>query len=553
MAYSTQRATSDGTLSTLALSLEYFDRAEITVFIDGSPIPVGSGWSWVGSTETRISFSPVIPAGGQVLVKRSTDMSAMRHQFSKGAQFIAEVLDEDYSQILRIAQEAKEGTTLSDVYNDVDFHTNRIRNLGDGINPTDGVNMRQVAAITGVDAAQTAADRAATQALYNDFGTRYLGAYSAPPSTGPGGAALIVGALYWDSQGNTLRVWGGAQWFSPTTYNASTLNFTPTPSLVSSNVQDAIVEVFNHTRPSFKNRIINGDFRVAQRGTTGLIPLGGGYTIDRWVGTATGKAIGWGQVLTSSAGEGGMAAIAMAGEAGNTGVQYLQRIESANCRDLAGGNVTVSFVMYQSTGATIQVRPALVYSGGAPDSWGSQVGLTPLDPATSVPSGVWTTVVNRFTLPPEAVTGLGLYPWANQIAFNAAGKDGRLARVQLEAGDIATRFERRPYSLERSLCRYYYAADSYTTNVIVGVGQALTTGKAFVQVPLTGDMFKTPLVSVTGSLARLGGELVGAPQEVGYGPSGVSFSVVPTSAFVAGNSVMLAAVGTCVIARNSEL
>lgn len=105
MAQSTQRVVSDGTLVLLDLSINYLDRSEITVYFDEV---LTTAWAWVGGTAKQITFSHAVPNGVEVLVKRTTDISKLRHEFSKGAAFTAEVLDEGLTQVLHIAQEAYE-------------------------------------------------------------------------------------------------------------------------------------------------------------------------------------------------------------------------------------------------------------------------------------------------------------------------------------------------------------------------------------------------------------------------------------------------------------
>lgn len=204
-----------------------------------------------------------------------------------------------------------------------------------------------------------------------------------------------------------------------------------------------------------KNRIINGDMRIAQRGVSGTIA--GGYTLDRWILASTGTAPSWSQQRTSSSAMMDYAfdSLSWPGAAGNTGVIALQRIESVNCADLAGGKVSISFWVYQSTGQAQTMTPALVYSGGAADSWGSQVGIPALDPAVIVPSGVWTMVTNKFNVPTAAVTGLGVYPWGSAIPFGA-GTAGYLSKVQLEPGDTVTPFDAISRGLQLFNCQRYY-------------------------------------------------------------------------------------------------
>ena len=105
MAYSYQSVVSNGTLTNLLLTIEYGSRSEISVYFNGTPT---SAWSWVGATEKQITFSPAVPNGTTVLVRRATALQAPKHVFSTGAQFKAGAVDDNTSQLLRAAQEAQE-------------------------------------------------------------------------------------------------------------------------------------------------------------------------------------------------------------------------------------------------------------------------------------------------------------------------------------------------------------------------------------------------------------------------------------------------------------
>lgn len=169
MNYSVQRAVSDGSMVLLPISIEYFDRSEITVIFDD-----GAGtydWEWVGTSDTSIAFPTAIPNGVEVLVRRETDMSELRHSFTGGAAFTEQSIDEAFTQVLHIAQEAKEGAVLGEVFQDVDMHGYKLVNVGDGVNPTDGASVGQLLGAvqditeqvdTAVSAASTASTAAST-------------------------------------------------------------------------------------------------------------------------------------------------------------------------------------------------------------------------------------------------------------------------------------------------------------------------------------------------------------------------------------------------------
>lgn len=146
MAYSNQRIVSDGTLKVLMLTIEFFDKSEISVLVNDVPYP----FTW--ATSTSIEFATALPSGATVVVRRNTDISEMRHVFTAGAQFTNKTLDEDYKQILHIAQESVEGSYTRELFNDLDMHAYRVRNMGDAVLPRDAVPLEQVQAIVDANA-----------------------------------------------------------------------------------------------------------------------------------------------------------------------------------------------------------------------------------------------------------------------------------------------------------------------------------------------------------------------------------------------------------------
>lgn len=142
MAFSIQRAVSDGTMTLLPISIEYFDREEISVLFDG--VLNARQWAWVGTTDKTLSFTPAVANTVEVMIVRSTDLAELRHQFSLGAQFTAESLDESLLQILHIAQEAKEGSNLGEIFQNLNFHGFKAINMGNGSDPGDAVNHAQM-------------------------------------------------------------------------------------------------------------------------------------------------------------------------------------------------------------------------------------------------------------------------------------------------------------------------------------------------------------------------------------------------------------------------
>lgn len=101
-------------------------------------------------------------------------------------------------------------------------------------------------------AAQVAADTASTttvfnntSAVYDQFDDRWLGAKAANPTLDNDGNALLVGAAYWNTASNQIRIWTGSAWvvqtFIPTA--ASGVTVAADAGVTSTDVQSAIEEL----------------------------------------------------------------------------------------------------------------------------------------------------------------------------------------------------------------------------------------------------------------------------------------------------------------------
>lgn len=166
MAYSYQTATSDGTLSLLDVTFPYIERSHVRVYFDEVEFPAGSGWNWVGVSEARISFSPAVPAGVVVLLRRATPADRPLHVFAEGAAFNRESLDDDFRQALFIAQESQEANLVGDYFTDINMHGYQIRNIGVATNDSDALTLGQYKAdVDGAYAASQTAIQAANDAV----------------------------------------------------------------------------------------------------------------------------------------------------------------------------------------------------------------------------------------------------------------------------------------------------------------------------------------------------------------------------------------------------
>ena len=277
----------------------------------------------------------------------------------------------------------------------------------------------------------------------------------------------------------------------------------------------------------FRNRIINGDMRIAQRGTsfTGLTNGSSSYTLDQWSFSEIGVLSGVCTITQETNAPNGFVSSLKfetttaannpldAGE----GVRVEHRIEGTNCADLGFGTanaktVTVSFWVRSSLTGTFggalqntgsQRSYPFTYAISAADTWEYKTITIPGDT-----TGTWATDTSigirlRFSLGAGSTYSGTAGEWAGSNYQSATGAVSvintlnatwYITGVQLEVGSVATAFERRPYGTELALCqRYYYkiqapAADCYFQpgfNNSTTVHRGLSTFPVTMRVPPT--------------------------------------------------------------------
>ncbi len=235
-----------------------------------------------------------------------------------------------------------------------------------------------------------------------------------------------------------------------------------------------------------KNLIINGDMRIAQRGTSVTNVVGGNYnTVDRWqwveVSTAT---LDIEQSTDVPSGQGFKYSSKLTVNTADTSIAnsdysyYRQPIEGNNTAHLEFGTanaktITISFWVKSSITGTYSVtlhnntftRAYIdAYTIDSANTWEKKT-ITVVGDTT----GTWTTdntrgLILHFALATgtdrKGVTGWqggALLGTANQVNWlGTTGATFNLTGVQLEVGDTATPFEHRPYDMELARCQRYY-------------------------------------------------------------------------------------------------
>lgn len=249
----------------------------------------------------------------------------------------------------------------------------------------------------------------------------------------------------------------------------------------------------------FRNKIINGNFDVWQRGTSLTVSSGyanGYYLADRGLSAADASTTGSFTLSSQSFTPGQtlvpyeptffyrMATSSLVNGINGFTYLYQQRIEGV--RTFAGQTATISFYANVSANATIAVALTQAFGSGGSGSVivpAQTLALTPgfkkYTLTFTVPSISGKTIGANDYLALEIFAGLrGTTATAYGVAEFQVLANGSydLAQVQLEPGSVATPFEHRPYGVELALAqRYYYRFTPAAADQTLGVGHNTST------------------------------------------------------------------------------
>ena len=265
-----------------------------------------------------------------------------------------------------------------------------------------------------------------------------------------------------------------------------------------------------------RNGIINGDFPVAQRGTS-FTSTGGAnnddtYALDRWYILSDGNdAIDVTQE-TSTVPTNQKYAIALDVETINKKFGIAQIIESANCVGLTGGNATLSFkAKVSSTTKLDNVKAAIVAWSGTADTvtsdiisaWGAE-GTNPTlianatyenTPANLSVTTSYATYSLTANIDTASTKNIIVFIWSD-VTDTTLGDFLYITDVQLETGAVATSFDRRPIGIELALCQRYFL--SSTTTATLNVSGSTANVSYVANFPVTMRAAPT-IVGVTAS------------------------------------------------------
>jgi hypothetical protein len=297
---------------------------------------------------------------------------------------------------------------------------------------------------------------------------------------------------FYDATGSTLNVTGdvtGNVTGNVTgDINAGIITATSIVGVTTAGITTAYIGSVNDGPLSgARNRIINGDMRIAQRGTSAV--TGAGYPVDRWIQGFTTSGDVSAQYETASTPTGFQAAIKFTTTTADATTDATdqwnvqQSIEGFNSADLLFGtanaqDVTVSFwvrssvtgtfcvvLLGSSDGTTLDRSYVSEYTISSVDTWEKKTITVPGDTG-----GTWTTnngrgLVVRFGLTAGTNFQQAAGSWSTGNVIGSSNQTQLLETlnatwyitgVQLEAGTVATPFERRSYGQELALCQRYY-------------------------------------------------------------------------------------------------
>jgi hypothetical protein len=258
-----------------------------------------------------------------------------------------------------------------------------------------------------------------------------------------------------------------------------------TAQLADSSVTAA--KLANPQYTGFRNRLINGDFRVAQRGISFTSTSGANnddtYNLDRWYVLSDGNDAVDITRTTTEVPTNGYSAIALDVETVNKKFGIAQIIEQQNCIGLIGGDVTLTFkAKVSSTTKLENVKAAIVAWSGTADTVTSDIisawGVEGTNP-TLIASAAYentpanlniTTSYATYTVTANVDTAstknIIVFIWSD-VTDTTLGDFLYITDVQLENGTVATPFEARPIGTELALCQRYYEIGGAASFVVV--------------------------------------------------------------------------------------
>lgn len=280
----------------------------------------------------------------------------------------------------------------------------------------------------------------------------------------------ISGGLIGDVQGNINATSGVS-------------TFTVLSGVGTAGISSAYITTLNDgPLAGYRNRIINGDFKIDQRNVGAAQTISAGaaltYTCDRWWAHSTAVTIEGRQLIGigSASPQLGRYVFSKFNQVTPTVVLFAQRIESHNVSDIAGQVATVSAEIAHSASLTdiTGIGWTAFHPQYQPDTFGSiqnptkvpfATGIIPVNSASNrytatFPVSIGATMGIEIVFSATGISTSRASIGATSASGAASGAFGggviSFANIQLERGPVATPFERRSTAHELILCQRYF-------------------------------------------------------------------------------------------------
>jgi len=252
------------------------------------------------------------------------------------------------------------------------------------------------------------------------------------------------------------------------------------------------------------NALINGQFAVAQRGTSFVAGANNDtdYTLDRWKLFSDGNDVVDVTQETTTVPTNRQTAIALDVETANKKFGIAQIIEQKNCVNLIGETVTLSFQAKVSATTNLDnVKAAIIAWDGTADSvtadmisaWGAE-GTDPTlatnftyenTPANLNLTTSYATYSVTASVDTASAKNIIVFIWSD-VTTTSAGEFLYLSDVKLEAGAAATPFQHRSYGEDLARCQRYCFTQAGFTRGDVALGDAdVGTTKLYSAISIT--------------------------------------------------------------------
>lgn len=280
----------------------------------------------------------------------------------------------------------------------------------------------------------------------------------------------------------------------------------------------------------FRNRIINGDMRIDQRNNGGSVNSSGGgtFSVDRFTSFGAGGGVYTTQRSTDvPTGQGFVNSIVSTVTTTDspTGTDYYlltQAIEGFNIADLGWGtasarSVTISFWVKASlTGTyTVALRNSALnrsyratYTINSANTWeqktitvaGDTTGTWLTDNGAGIRLGFTLGAGSDFIDTGNVWSALEDFAATGQTQWIAtSGATFFLTGVQLEAGSVATPFERRDYGRELIMCQRYFQRLVASETYSVATGMSVGANNPWYQISFPVQMRAAPTCAFLGA------------------------------------------------------